>query len=185
MCVSHARKRRHGLLVGFLTWRERRERRRYFPAETVATETDAETSVRNRERVSHVLSNVERDNNGVVVRRGKETRSSSSSTGERTRRRGARIGRFGRRKDDVETDTVGEEGKGDDGKRERRRRRGRGRGQRKVRERVCVEVSLQTNFIDWIRKRTRDYRENRRGRLPRRRLIELKCSSTKQHRTMF
>ena len=77
----------------------------------MATETDAETSVRNTERVSHVLSNVKRDNNGVVVRRGKETRSSSSSTGERTRRRGARIGRFGRRKDDVETDTVGEEEK--------------------------------------------------------------------------
>ena len=44
-----------------------------FPLLNGGDETDAEASVRNRERMSHVLSNVKRDNNSVVVRRGKET----------------------------------------------------------------------------------------------------------------
>ena len=49
----------------------------------------------------------------------------------------------------------------------------------------ALKFSLQTNFNGWIRKRTHDCRENRRGRLPRRRLIELKCSSIKQHQRCF
>ena len=52
--------------------------------------------------------------------------------------------------------------------------------EREVRERVCVEVFIQTNFDGWIRERTRNGSEDERGR--RRRLL---IGSSKQHPSMF